>query len=300
MMNGLLDAQVLPLDRIIPAHVRDYIDALGTQAASTTVMHHILNLLRLAQAAEPTRDWHWLRSIQNRLNARATSARDKGPRLRSARDLFDLGIHLMDTAADASLRYSLDAPIAQYRDGLIISLLAARPIRLKNLAAMVIDQHLIKVDDVYWLRFDASEVKNGTPIEAPLPAVLTPYIGSYLTECRPRLLAFRSSDRIWISARGHAMPAKSLYWRISRRTEAAFGVAISPHLFRDCAATSIAIEDPEHVRITAQILGHTTLTTSQKYYNQAHMLDAGRAVQASIVDLRRRLLKSNSTKPTGI
>ena len=29
-----------------------------------------------------------------------------------------------------------------------------------------------------------------------------------------------------------------------------FGHALNPHLFRDCAATSIAIEDPDHVRIT--------------------------------------------------
>jgi hypothetical protein len=29
------------------------------------------------------------------------------------------------------------------------------------------------------------------------------------------------------------------------------GVAINPHLFRDCAATTIATDDPEHVLIIA-------------------------------------------------
>ena len=195
----------------------------------------------------------------------------------------------METAPDASCRYSGQAPVTQYRDGLIIAVLAARPIRLKNLTAMTSGQHLIRVGDIYWLRFDAKEVKTGKPIEAPLPGRLTPYMDAYLTEWRLALLGAHMSDRVWISTRGNAMPAKSLYWRVSRRTEAAFGLAISPHLFRDCAATSIAIEDPGHVRITASILGHTTLATSQRYYNQAHMLEAGRAIQSSIVDLRRRL-----------
>ena len=40
------------------------------------------------------------------------------------------------------------------------------------------------------------------------------------------------------------------------RTAAAFGHPVNPHLFRDCAATSIAIDDPQHVRIASQILGH--------------------------------------------
>ena len=88
------------------------------------------------------------------------------------------------------------------------------------------------------------------------------------------------------------MPDKTLYERVIRRTRYAFGKSISPHLFRDCAATSIAIEDPEHVRITANILGHTSLTTSERHYNQAHMLAAGRTMQQSLLELRNKLSPS--------
>ncbi|MBT3907569.1 MAG: site-specific integrase [Rhodospirillaceae bacterium] len=288
-MNTILDNYETPLDRITPDRVRAYISDLNTEAASQTVMHHVLNLLLLAQAAAPKRDWRWLRGIQNRLKVRARPVRDKAPKLRSAQELFDLGIRLMETADHASRRYSLEAPLTQYRDGLIIALLAARPIRLKNLTAVTIGRHLTKVGDTYWLRFDGSEIKNGKPIDVPLPRRLAPYIDSYLTEWRPTLLGNHTSDRMCISTRGNALSAKSHYWRITRRTKVAFGIEISPHLFRDCAATSVAIEDPGHVHITASILGHTTLTTSQKYYNQAHMLEAGRAVQLSIVTLRNNL-----------
>jgi hypothetical protein len=52
-------------------------------------------------------------------------------------------------------------------------------------------------------------------------------------------------------------------------------------------ATSIAIEDPEHVRIASVILGHTLLSTTEKYYNQAQMLTAVRVYNSEITKLRR-------------
>ena len=66
------------------------------------------------------------------------------------------------------------------------------------------------------------------------------------------------------------------------------GVPISPHLFRDCAATTIAIDDPEHVLTIAPLLGHTTLKTSEKHYNHARSLDASRRFQAVMREVRAR------------
>jgi DNA invertase Pin-like site-specific DNA recombinase len=63
---------------------------------------------------------------------------------------------------------------------------------------------------------------------------------------------------------------------ISQLTRARFGHVISPHLFRDAAAASVAIEDPEHVHVTKSILGHTTLRTSERYYVHAQSLEASR------------------------
>jgi integrase/recombinase XerD len=36
---------------------------------------------------------------------------------------------------------------------------------------------------------------------------------------------------------------------LARHTTAQFGHSVNTHLFRDCAATSVATDDPEHVRI---------------------------------------------------
>ena len=68
----------------------------------------------------------------------------------------------------------------------------------------------------------------------------------------------------------------AIYDRICKHTKEAFGAAINPHLFRDAAATTLAIEDPEHVRVAAPLLGHRTFATTEKYYQQAKSLEAHR------------------------
>ena len=199
----------------------------------------------------------------------------------------------MNEASGITCRYNPFQAEVQYRDGLMIAILAARPVRLKNLTAIIIDRHLIRIDDVYWLVFVSDEVKNRRHIEVPVPIVLTPYIDDYLAHHRPRLLNGNDSDRLWISRFGSDLSCNSLRREIKLHTEVAFGKAITPHLFRDCAATSIAIHDPEHVWITTNILGHNTLATSQKYYDQSRMLEAGRHYQSTITGLHRTLIEEN-------
>ena len=44
---------------------------------------------------------------------------------------------------------------------------------------------------------------------------------------------------------------KRLSAAIALRTKAALGIRLTPHRFRDAAATTLAIEDPLHVRAAA-------------------------------------------------
>lgn len=54
----------------------------------------------------------------------------------------------------------------------------------------------------------------------------------------------------------------------------ALGKPINPHLFRDCAATFIAEQAPSQVHMIASILGHASLESGERHYNQAGMLSA--------------------------
>ena len=82
------------------------------------------------------------------------------------------------------------------------------------------------------------------------------------------------------------MTMRAIYDRIVARTRVAFEKPINPHFFRDVAATTVAHADPKRVRITAQVLGHSTFATTERYYMQAMMVEANRRRQASILRLR--------------
>jgi integrase/recombinase XerD len=285
-----------PMTRITPDRVADFVADLQDRVASSTVFTYTLNLLMLAQRVAPEHDWSWLTGLKNRLHARVTPARDKTSKIRSSDDLFDLGIHLMDTADGHTCRYNPVAAETRYRDGLMIALLAARPIRLANLANLEIGQHVIRVDNTYWLILEAKEVKNRKHIEVPLPEALTEYVDEYLKRYRPRLLGSAKTNQLWISSQGRPLSQGVIRYHVKRLTEEAFGQSISPHLFRDCAATSVAIRDPKHVRIAAGILGHHNLSTTQDYYDQSRMLEAGRAVQSALIE-RRRIARREQHRP---
>jgi len=79
-----------------------------------------------------------------------------------------------------------------YRDGLLLALLAACPLRRRSLALLEVGRHLVRGTDGYRLRLGPAETKNGTAYGAPLPASLAPWLDRYLGEVRPRLLGGRA------------------------------------------------------------------------------------------------------------
>ena len=84
------------------------------------------------------------------------------------------------------------------------------------------------------------------------------------------------------------MDSQALYNLVVAHTRETFGRSLSPHLFRDCAATGIAIEDPVHVGIGAPLLGHRSHTTLERHYNQAGSIEAARRWQQTLARLRGR------------
>jgi hypothetical protein len=62
--------------------------------------------------------------------------------------------------------------------------------------------------------------------------------------------------------------------------------SVNLHLFRDCAATSVALEDPAHVGIAARLLGHRSPATTERHYNQASAVEAAARFQRALLELR--------------
>ena len=91
---------------------------------------------------------------------------------------------------------------------------------------------------------------------------------------------------LWISRHGLPMSRETIYGSIRARTLEGLGRAINPHLFRDCVATSIAIEDPRHVNIASRLLGHREISTAEQHYNLARSVEASRLLQNVVLGLR--------------
>jgi integrase len=278
-----------PAERVTPERIRDYLAWLKGCAASTRAAR-LFALLLLMRRAAPAHDWRWLQRAHSRLaaEARRERGREKRVKIVASRKLLAAGLsHIESARAQAGL--SPRARAVRSRDGLIIALLALRPLCIKNFAGLRLGHHISQTPLGYRIDFSEAEMKNHRPLETVVPHELIPVFEEYLTVHRPVLLGAAVEDHLWVASTGRAFKPKKLSDRISKVTRRLIGHSVSPHLFRDSAATTLAIADPEHVRVVAPLLGHSTPATAETYYNQARSLEAGRAHRANIRRLRKKV-----------
>jgi integrase len=134
-------------------------------------------------------------------------------------------------------------------------------------------------------------------LEFTVPQALHAPLDRYLRHWRPLLLAIgrrrnpdgrgqAAGERLWVTRDGTAVSVGAQQKALAQRTRARFGRVVNVHLFRDCAATSIAAEDPDHVRLAAQLLGHASLHTTERYYIAANTRSALRRHHDRIREIR--------------
>jgi integrase/recombinase XerD len=268
-----------PADRLTPDRVRAYVDSLIAIGNSTqTILNRLQELGEVAKVMDPNRRWSFINDLASRIRAHHRPTRDKS-NLRLSDELVELGFELMREAADL---VGLAAAIA-YRDGLLIAILAVIPLRRRNLADLVLGLTLLREGLSWIVAFGEDDTKTHAAFEVRLPGVLLAPLEAYLSIYRP-ILAARSGrwtrpidGNLWISRDSSPMTQMALYDRIRVRTKEYFGAAINPHLFRDAAATTLAIADPANVRVAAPLLGHRTFATTERHYRHARALEAHRS-----------------------
>lgn len=268
-----------PQERITPDRVRTYVDSLiSLKNSSATILARLQELGEVAKVIGQGGDWRFINAVASKIRAHHKPTRDK-TNLRMSDELLDLGLRLID---QATKKKRLSAAIL-HRDGLIIALLALVPLRRRNLAGLRLDQNLFRVGDSWVIALDANETKTRSALEILWPSELLNALAIYLLTHRPLLSSVTGrwskpiNNALWVSSDGSPMTEIAIYDRIRKHTNESFGVGVNPHLFRDAAATTLAIEDPAHVRVAAPLLGHRTFTTTERYYQQAKSLEAHRA-----------------------
>jgi len=278
--KGLLVSTQLPAERVTPELIQEYVAGLQARVAPVTVALNLWYLTVMMKVIEPKVDWRWLQGGAQYFKVTARPIRNKRQAVVPAKDLYDLGVELMRTCVKPSR-----AAASRFRDGLTIAFLATIPLRLSNFRSMQLGTHLQYEGSNYRVIFSANETKTGRPIDVCVPTHLAILLEIYLRKFRPILVSAGKSSSspqplaLWLNWSGLMMSEDGIRGQIERHTKAAFGHAIWPHLFRDCVATSDAIEDPEHIWGLADILGHATPRTAEKYYDQATSLTAGRRFQ---------------------
>ena len=100
----------------------------------------------------------------------------------------------------------------------------------------------------------------------------------------------------WASTKGGPLTANAIARVITERTREAFGQSVHPHLFRHCAATTIAVLQPGRIGVARDLLGHASLTTTNAYYNKARSINASRLYAGVLTGLTPRPLRRRSKR----
>jgi integrase/recombinase XerD len=184
------------------------------------------------------------------------------------------------SAADAAHASKSDA--FDYRDGLMLTLLALVPLRRRTLAALRIGQQVVKAGHVWELDIPPQDMKTQRALDYPISCDLSRRIDLYLAEFRHRIPGAAEHDGLWPSNQGRLMDDGTIYDTVRRRTSAAFGFPINLHRFRLAARTLWSIHDPANVRGVKDLLGHISFDTTKKHYIMARSRLAGLALARAI------------------
>jgi integrase/recombinase XerD len=246
-------------------------------AADLSLLRGVLKLIC------PDADWSWLLTIIKRIAATAPRKVEKY-HLVTSDQLYLLGIELMDRAvadADAAGRIR-KAHALQYRDGLVIALLALIPVRRRTLAALRIGQQLVKTGDLWALDIPAADTKNRRALDYPISQEMSARIDVYLEQFRSRIPGADKHIGLWPSNKGWPMCPDGIYIAVRKRTKKVFGFGINLHRFRHAAASFWSMHDPANVRGVKDVLGQASFGTTEKHYIMAQSRLAGRALAHAI------------------
>jgi integrase/recombinase XerD len=256
-------------------------DMRGRSLAPATIKMRAVGLQQIMRVMYPFTSWGWLYDIVNELSdGLLESRRRKMPKIKHSRELLRLGVRLiMEAETRAFIRPHLHHVHA--RDGVIVVFLALRPLRLKNLTGLRLGVHLRRQESGAWrIQVSASETKNWETIDWVIPEDLALFLERYLAVNRPALLARRNGADA--ETDGLPLSYENLSRRVQESTKRAFGVSISPHRFRDAAATTATIEFPTNLRTALALLGDRDPHTIQHHYDQANSLVASQKLILSI------------------
>ena len=280
--RGELDPTQPALARVTEARLCAYFRALHAAGnAPYTIIGRFAELRMALKIMAPGADVAWVvrpggRTVYAQL--RKTRRPRKPP---DSAVLFRWALEIMDGADAAATPYERGR---DFRDGLLLAILASRARRLRAMHGLSVGSQLVRRGATFRIELDAGLNKTTRPDAFDLPERLIPYIERYIHKVRPVLLQGRQDDALWINRRGERLTAKAISHIVHNRSKARFGQGFHPHAFRHALVTTAALRCPEQPGLGAAVLG-ITAAVAEQHYNRAGQMRASRAL-ATLIDRR--------------
>lgn len=180
-----------------------------------------------------------------------------------------------------------------------IELLLVAPMRIKNLASLETERHLVRsgyaADAAVHIVIPAHEMKNNEQYEMALPAETRDLLSVYIQQYRPRL---SSEPSPWLfpgyggRQRGTVPFSNKLSKFIWRET----GIRMHVHLFRQLAVKLHLEAYPDDLETARRILGHKSLKTTLRSYADIKTAAAFRKYDDLVARLRAEARASSGPK----
>lgn len=282
--------QIPPTQRATIERLKRWLGSLSSLRPMSRLFY-VEGMLRVLRAAAPEANWREQESLVRRLRRLA----GHGDRSRKNGRVLCTSVLLA-----AGLTYAESHPkaaptplerAARVRTGTMVAMLALMPLRCRTFRNLKIGETVLIENTRISVSVPGDMMKAGHPWEADVPDAVMPLLLRYITDVRPWLMARYNHKHnfLWVTNKGNPLNGAYLGIKVARATLEVTGVRVSPHLFRDAAATTLTRLSPKSARLIKPVLAHSSFETAERHYIHAGNIDAGRTYAALIRERRKNL-----------
>jgi integrase/recombinase XerD len=184
-------------------------------------------------------------------------------RLQSAKQALRVPKTLTESQVEALLEApDADAPLG-LRDRTMLELIYASGLRVSELVSLK-TFNLSMSDGVLRVMGKGSKERL-----VPFGQVARDWIGRYMAQARPAILAGQQTEDVFVTARGRGM-TRVMFWIIVKKHARAAGIMapLSPHTLRHAFATHL-LNHGADLRAVQMLLGHADISTTTIYTHVA-------------------------------